>query len=41
VVKKAQFFGKNCTKLYGNCAKMAIVICYINGAKCILEALLV
>jgi len=39
--KLRKFFGKIVLNFDGNCAKMAIFICYLNNAKCMLEALLV
>jgi len=40
VVKIGHFFGKIALNFDENCAKMAFFICYINTAKCMLEALL-
>jgi len=39
--KLRKFLGKIALNFDENCAKMTIFICYINNAKCMLEALLV
>jgi len=36
-----KFLGKIALNFDENCAEMAILICYINNARCVLEALLV